>query len=105
MMATVKTNPAYAALAYRRTIIHSMIIFLKRDFVGLDAEPSKKLICEEVLAADSEVPVEEIAQYLEELEREHHNLTFELGKFEFTKKSQDNVPKQQQAQKKGHQGR
>lgn len=104
-MSTVRTNPAYAALAYRRTIIHNTIILLKREFVGLDTEPNKKMICEEVLAVDSEIPVEEIAQYVEELEREHHELTLELGKFEFTKKSQTNEPKFQQAQKKSSQGR
>lgn len=103
-MATVRTNPAYAALAYRRTIVHNTLIFLKREFIGLDAEPQRKMICEEVLHADSEVPVEEIVQFVEELERQHHELTLELNKFEFTKKS-TNEPKFQQTHKKGNQGR
>lgn len=105
MMAMVRTNPAYAELAYRRTIIYQTIVLLKRDFVGLDSDPQKKMICEEVLNADSEVPVENIIQFVEELEREHHDLTLELNKFEFTKKSQSNEPKFQPAHKKGNQGR
>jgi hypothetical protein len=103
-MATVKTNPAYAALAYRRTIIHNTIIYLKREFVGLDSDPQRKMICEDVLHADSEVPAEEVLQFVEELEREHHAITLELGKFEFTRKNDDD-PKFRQAQAKGNQGR
>ena len=103
-MKTTRTNPAYAALAYRRTIIHNAIILLKREFIGVDSDPNKKMLCEEVLTVDSEVPVEEVAQYVEELEQEHHSLTLELGKFEFTRKNQ-NESKQQQAQKKSHPGR
>jgi hypothetical protein len=104
MMATVRTNPAYAALAYRRTIIHNMIILLKREFVGLDAEPNRKMICEDVLHADSEVPAEEIIQYVEELEQEQHELTLELNKFEFTRKGGDDA-KFQQAKARGSNGR
>lgn len=100
-MATIRTNPVYAALAYRRTIIHNLITFLKREYVGIDSDPPKKLICEEVLAVDSDTPVEEIVQYMEELEREHHELTIELSKFEFTKKGNYDI-KHFQAPKKGH---
>lgn len=99
-MAAVRTNPAYAALAYRRTIIHNAIILLKREFIGIDAEPNKRMICEDVLHADSEVPAEEIVQYVEELEAEQHSLTLELNKFEFTRKG-GNDPKLQQAQARG----
>ena len=102
-MSAVRTNPAYAALAYRRTIIHQTITYLKREYVGVDEDPKQKLICEEVLAAEAEVPVEEVATYLQELEREKHELTLELGKFEFTRR--DNDQKQpgskSQARRKG----
>ncbi len=103
-MGTVRTNPVYAALAYRRTVLQNTIIFLKREFVGLDAEPNKKMICEDVLHADSEVPVEEILQFVEELEQEQHTITLELSKFEFTRKGA-NDSKSQQAQAKGGNGR
>lgn len=88
-MSPLKTNPAYAALAYRRTIVKELITLLRRDFVGLDTDPGKRMICEEVMSADSEVPVEEIADYVDELEQVHHELTLELRKFEFTKKNND----------------
>lgn len=104
MMAPVRTNPVYAALAYRRTIIHNTIIMLKREFIGLDAEPNKKMICEDVLHSDSEVPSEEIIQFVEELEQQQHDLTLEMNKFEFTKKGSHD-PKLQQAQARGGNGR
>lgn len=105
-MGALKTNPAYATLAYRRTIVHTMITYLKREYVGLDSDPKSKIICEEVLSVDREIPVEEIEQYVEELEREHHSLTLELGKFEFTRQDRErrHDHKQQPPQKKGHQG-
>ncbi len=99
---STRTNPAYKAIVYRRTIVHNVIISLKRDYLGVDSDPEKKMICEEVFAADSEIPTEEILQYVEELEREHHGLTLEMNKFEFTKRS-ENDSKFQQAQKKGNQ--
>lgn len=86
-MSALRTNPAYASLAYRRTIVHQTITYLKREYVGLDEDPKQTLLCEEVLAADAQVPVEEVAQYLGELEQEKHRLTLELGKFEFTRRS------------------
>lgn len=88
-MSATRTNPAYAALAWRRTIIHQTITYLKREYVGVDEDPKQKMICEEVLAADSVVPIEEVANYLQELEREKHELTLELGKFEFTRRNND----------------
>lgn len=101
---STRTNPAYKAIVYRRTIIHSVIISLKRDYLGVDSDPEKKMICEEVFSADSEIPTEEILGFVEELEREHHGLTLEMNKFEFTKKN-DHDQKFQPAAKKGNQVR
>jgi hypothetical protein len=103
-MSAIRTNPAYASLAYRRTIIHQTITYLKREYVGVDEDPKQKLICEEVLAADAEVPIEEVATYLQELEREKHELTLELGKFEFTRRD-DESTKQRAKKKTRRQGR
>lgn len=88
-MRAVRTNPAYAELAYKRTIIHQTIVYLRREFVGLDEEPKQEMICEDVLASDAVVPIESIAQFVEDLEEEEHNLTLELNKFQFTR--QDNA--------------
>lgn len=96
-MSSVRTNPAYASLAYRRTIIHQAITYLKREFVGVDEDPKQRMVCEEVLAVDAEVPIEEVASYLQELEREKHELTLELGKFEFTRRNQNDDQKQPKA--------
>lgn len=84
-MKSVRTNPAYAELAYRRTIIHQTIVYLRREFVGLDEEPKQEMICEEVLASDAAVPIENVAQFVEDLEQEEHALSLELSKFQFTR--------------------
>ena len=99
-----KTNPAYAAVAYRRTIVHSLITYLRRDYIGIDADPPQAMICEEVMASDAEVPLEEVTSYLEELEQEHHSLTLELNKFEFTRRN-DDTKQQRQGKAKGRKGR
>ena len=107
-MSAIRTNPAYASLAYRRTIVHQAITYLRREFVGLDEDPKQKIICEEVLASEAVVPVEEVISYIEELEREHHALSLELGKFQFTRRNDEQEQQDQRGQaqkKKGHKGR
>lgn len=85
-MKAARTNPAYAELAYKRTILHQTIIYLRREFVGLDEEPKQEMICEDVLASDAIVPIENIAQFIEDLQHQEHELTLELSKFQFTRR-------------------
>jgi len=84
---TIKTNPAYANLAYRKAIIHNIIYRLKRDCVGDSALPPKDtIVAEDVYAVDAEVPIEEIALFIEELVDQKEALELEMAKFEFVKK-------------------
>lgn len=92
MSNTIKTNPQYAALAYRRTILHDVIMYLKRRYVGLDDDPKDQLICEEVFHMDRVIPPDEVDSYVLELEAEEEQLRLELNKYEFSRK--DNEPKQ-----------
>jgi len=95
-MKTIKTNEAYASLAYRRTIIHGVMTYLRRQFLGLDGEPKEKMTCEEVFQVDSMVPPEEVGYYIEELEEVEASLKLEMSKFEFTRRGKDEQQQQQQ---------
>ncbi len=70
MTTPTKTNPAYAALAYRRTMLNDVIFYVKRRFIGVDGDPQAKLVCEDVFFSDAHVPVSEIeTAYREILEQ------------------------------------
>lgn len=85
----MKTNPAYAHLAYRKAIYTEAIMLLRRKYLADDAGDAPcKLICEEVMLGDSEVPQEEVHQFLNELETERAGLDLEMRKFEFVRKNE-----------------
>lgn len=88
MTRTIKTNEAYAAIAYRRTILRDVITHLRRQYIGVDGEPKAQLICEEVFQVDSIVPQEEVNRVVEELVDQDAELQLELSKFEFTRKDE-----------------
>ena len=88
MTRTIRTNEAYAAIAYRRTILRDVITYLRRQYIGADGEPKAKLVCEEVFQVDSIVPPEEVGRVVEELIDEEAGLQLELGRFEFTRKDE-----------------
>lgn len=103
MTRTIKTNPAYAALAYEKTIVHDVIIYLKRNYIGIDGDPKNTLICEDVMQVDSVVPPEEVARYVEGLIDHEAHIELELGKFEFTRRDdeEEEQPAQRPKSKKG----
>jgi hypothetical protein len=87
MSRPTKTNPAYAALAYRKAIVQYVAENIKAQFIGVTGEPPNRLMCEEVFPVDAEVPVEDIQQYYAELGEEENRLDLELNKFEFMRKT------------------
>jgi hypothetical protein len=87
MSKPTKTNPAYAAIAYRKAIVQYVAEHIKGQFIGVTGEPPNRLLCEEVFPVDAEVPVEDIQQYYAELAEEEGKLDLELNKFEFTRKA------------------
>lgn len=101
MTRTIKTDEAYAAIAYRKTIIHDLITYLHRQYVGVDSDPKCKLICEDVFQIDSIVPVEEVIRVIEDLTEEDARLKLELDKFEFTRKDNDKPKERPKEQPKG----
>jgi hypothetical protein len=86
MTKLIQTNPAYAALAYRRTVLKHVVTSLRRDHIGLDTEPKEVLICEDVFQVDAHVPIEEVGYVVEDLVEEIEELSLEMSKFEFSKR-------------------
>jgi hypothetical protein len=79
-----RTNPAYAMLAYRRSILQHVSAMLMREYYATpNEEPKQRMYSDEVFRCDAEVPVTEIAAYIEELQLEDARIGLELNKFEF----------------------
>jgi hypothetical protein len=88
MTKTHRTNEAFAALAYRRSIIQNVVIHLSRTYLGSDGQdPKERILCEEVAQIDSFTPTEEIAEFIDELKDAEHALRLEMGKFELIRRS------------------
>ena len=88
-MKPTRTNPAYAALAYRKAIVAELVARLQHDYTAAMGEnPSRVIISDEVPKVDSEVPEEEIGMYIEELQQEEESLRLELLKFDFVRRDE-----------------
>jgi hypothetical protein len=87
---TIKTNPAYAYLAYRKAIIQDVIAYLQNEHLGATGtEPKRKIVSDDVFHVDSDVPREEIEQFLGEMLQKESHLELEMAKFEFKMKEDD----------------
>jgi hypothetical protein len=76
-------------LAYRRAILQGISTMLYREFYAAPGdEPKQKFYSDEVFRVDAEVPVSEIAAYIEELQLEDAKIGLEMNKFEFRAKEE-----------------
>lgn len=92
-MTPLKTNPAYAHLAYRKAITKSLAIHLHRTFLGDElGEPQGVIISEDVFSVDQQVPVEEVQRFIEELNDNVAKLDVELSKFSLTRDISNGQP-------------
>jgi hypothetical protein len=97
----MRTNEAYAVLAYRKSVIQYISAQLRRKFIAAaGSEPQETLTCEDVFPADAQVPQEEIVEYVMELEREEADLDLEMSKFEFARKPDETRQRQRQSSRK-----
>jgi hypothetical protein len=82
-----KTNPEYAQLAYRRTILVDVIKQIQRAYLPNDAmpEPQRKLLCDAVFGSDAEVPAEAFQAFLAELHTQAETISVEMTDFNFTR--------------------
>lgn len=98
MTRTAKTNPAYAYLAYRKAVLDHLVFLLHRDYVGLDGlDPKNSILSEDVFNCDAQVPIDEILQFVEEMQKESMQIQFELSRFEFRRKDENEQQPQQKA--------
>lgn len=83
----LKTNPIYAVIAYRKAILQEAISLVQRQFIGAGgAEPRDHIVCEDVFSIDSQVPVEEIQQFVHDLQAQKLQLELEMNEFDFGRK-------------------
>jgi hypothetical protein len=106
MTKTKQTNEAFAALAYRRSIIQEVMVYLTRKYIGSDGQdPKDHIVCEEVAHIDSAVPTEEIAEFVDELKDHEHELRLDMGKFELVRRTDVKAGPQWKKEKPKGQGK
>lgn len=98
-MRPTRTNPAYAALAYRKAVIAEVIERLNGEYTSaMGDNPSRVIISDDVIREDSEVPEKDIGAFVEELQQEQESLRLQLLKFDFVRRDEqatEEVRKQQ----------
>ena len=82
----MRTDPAYAQLAYRRAVVKYLHNHVLTVLVGADGlPPQDQIISEDVFREDSEVPQEVLMSYAEELQVEEAELDLELKKYQLVR--------------------
>ena len=86
----MRTNPAYTKLAYDKAIVAELLDVLRTYYTpAYGGEPSRKIVSEDVLRDDSEVPQDAIEDYIGELEQREAELELELNRFECVRRDED----------------
>ena len=103
---TMRTNPAYAEIAYRRSILRHLVNHMLTRFVSRTGQPaSEVIVCDEVFREDSEVPDTSIMAFIEELQETEALVALELGKFEFRRRDGEQQQRDKQGQARPAGGR
>jgi hypothetical protein len=90
MSPLIKTNPAFAHLAYRRAVIVQLVQDLRDNYMQLsDPEPKRTIVSDDVFRDEATVPQEELVSVMQEMELEAENIRLEMLKFTFTRKETD----------------
>lgn len=84
-MKPTRTNPAYAAIAYKKAILDHMVTLLQTEFTTAygDEEPNQFILSEDVFREDSQVPEEEIHEFIADLQQQSEGLRLQLKQFAF----------------------
>lgn len=99
-MRPTRTNPAYAHIAYKKAILDHVVTLLQTEFTTAygDEEPNQVILSEDVFREDSQVPEEEIHEFIADLQQQSESLRLDLRKFTFTQHDQEQ-PKKSTASK------
>lgn len=104
---TMRTNPAYLELAYKKAVVVELMNVLREKYTPAFGDtPDKTIICEDVFRDDSEVPQDAIEEFIKELAVQESKIDLELNRFEFVKRGEDgNVSGQKAAKGNGRSGK
>lgn len=86
MSRTIKSNPDYTRLAYKKTVLQDIVCYLTTNFTAAYGDAPKKLRCEEVFGDEAEVPESFISEFIADWNRNLHRLEDELTTFDFGKR-------------------
>lgn len=98
-MRPIRTNPAYANLAYKKAILDHCVTLLQTEFTRAygDDEPNQFVLSEDVFREDSQVPEEEIIEFISELQERSESIKLQMRKFTFVKEHGQKQPQQNAA--------
>jgi hypothetical protein len=101
MSRPTRTNPEYAAMAYRKALLGVCVAHLTRHTGAMGEDPVGSIVSEDVVREDSLVPEEEIVDFITEMQQEQESLRLEMSRFDFVKRVDDDSSKHkpQRAQK------
>ena len=88
-MSPTKTNPEYAAMAYRKAILGECVTHLLRFTPAMGEEPKGRIYSEDTIRDDSEVPQDDLQDFILSLQQEAESLRLEMAKFDFVKRDHD----------------
>lgn len=96
----MRTNPAYAALAYQKAVLKYTINFLMENVVAAHGgDPREVIVCEDVFREDSEVPIDNVLSFIENLQEQQADIQLQINKFEFRQRDDSIIAQQSQATK------
>lgn len=83
----MRTNPEYAALAYRKAVLQDVIIYLQRQYLGVGGlDPKGQLYTEDLFKTDCEVPEDHVNEVVIDLMLQKQRVQLEMDQFIFGKK-------------------
>lgn len=87
MSRTIKSNPEYTKLAYKKTILQDFVCYLTNNFTAAyGGEPPKRLHCEDVFQDEAVVPEQFISEFIADQNKVIHRLDDEITLFNFEKR-------------------
>ena len=76
-------------MAYRKALLGECIAHLTGYTPAMGERPKGKIVSEDIIREDSEVPQEEVQEFILELQQEAESLRLEMKKFDFVKREQN----------------
>lgn len=100
----MRTNPAYAALAYRKAILDHAINYYLTNCTGANGvPPQSEIVCNDVFAEDRVLPQDVVMEFVEDLQREAQDIQTQMGQFQFRR--DNDAERQPTGKKKGRRAR